>query len=521
MPNNIDKIRKALLDATKKRADFDPRDSEIMNTVGRDLVNTLSPVLAKIMEETRVSKESLVSDLKGALSELKIDIPPAEITATIPDIILPDIRVPDVKVPEIKIPPIKIPDIVMPDEMNVRGWVQLQGVDLNNPLPVQLRDAKGNPVNMFENLTSLISQGGGGGHKIVKISDINASAFSFINPDGRVQVELPAGATGLTDIELRASSVPVEQVSGSLWSVVVKEIFNSTATDLINADNRLKVSIETGGGGLTDAELRALSVPVEQVSGSIWSVYATGFGATVGATIIDSSGVGYSGDNPLPISGTVAVSGVNNTVGANVVDSSGVAYSSSNPLPIDDAGGSITIDGTVSVSGSITSTVAVGEIPSDTADTGSAPLKIGGIARTANPSAVAAGDMVTATYDDVGRQLTRPVQVRDLIATAYAALVSGSGYGSETTLLAGVAGEYHDLIYIMGSNTSSVAVKADIRASTAGTVIMSLEIPASGTAGVALPVPQPAPFADQTWTVDLPDETGGNVYISAQFSKEV
>lgn len=601
MPNNIDKIRKALLDATKRRADFNPQDAEMMNTVGRDLVNALAPVLAKIMEDSRVSKESLVSDLKQALSELKIEVPPAQITATIPDVYIPEIKSPDVKIPEIKIPPISIPNIVMPDEMNVRGWVQLQGVDLNNPLPVQLRDADGNPVKLFENLTTLVSQGGGGGAaKIVKISDIAASAFATIlTPDGRLKVDLASGSTGLTDAELRASSVPVAQASDAVWSVyatnpygqgeeatalritqagdciasvAVKEIFSTTAADMVNADNRLRVSVETGSSGLTDAELRASSVPVEQVSGSNWSVYATNpFGPGEEATALRVTiagdagasvyvkdvipGTGHtnlgkeedSGHNTgdvgvmalgvrnegnddfsgtdkdyIPISlnakGNVyvknapdgfTVTGITNTVAASVVDSSGVGYSGSNPLP------------TTIISGALTSAVAVGDIPSDTADTGSAPLKIGGIARQTNPTAVGAGDRVSATFDDVGRQLIRPVQIRDLLATAYAALVSGSGYGTETSLLAGVSGEYHDLVYIMGSNTSSVAVKADIRASTGGTVIMSLEIPANGTAGVSLQVPLPAPFADQTWTVDLPDETGGNVYISALFSKEV
>ena len=41
-----------------------------------------------------------------------------------------------------------------------------------------------------------------------------------------------------------------------------------------------------------------------------------------------------------------------------------------------------------------------------------------GIARTTNPTAVADGADVSASFDKVGRQLVWPFQVRDLIATA-------------------------------------------------------------------------------------------------------
>ena len=59
---------------------------------------------------------------------------------------------------------------------------------------------------------------------------------------------MPTGSSGLTDTELRASSVQVQQVSGY--------------SDSVNVLSTV---------GLTDTQIRASSVPVEQVSGSIWS----------------------------------------------------------------------------------------------------------------------------------------------------------------------------------------------------------------------------------------------------------
>ena len=75
----------------------------------------------------------------------------------------------------------------------------------------------------------------------------------------------------------------------------------------------------------------------------------------------------------------------------------------------------------------------------------------------------------------------------------------------------------------MGANNSDVAVTVDLRSVTAGNVVMSLQIPANGTAGVSLAVPFPQSGSDtgNNWTVDMGDITGTTVYLSALFSKEI
>ena len=140
-----------------------------------------------------------------------------------------------------------------------------------------------------------------------------------------------------------------------------------------------------------------------------------------------------------------------------------------------------------------------------------------GIARTANPTAILDGGRTTASYDDLGRLITTPYQVRDLITTAYVALSNGT----ETALLAGAASTLHDLVYIMGANQSDAAVDIDIRSGTAGTVIMSLTIPADSTAGVAPVIPIPQAEAAQAWTVDMGDFSGTIVNMTALFIKNV
>ena len=86
-----------------------------------------------------------------------------------------NIYIPEPKV-TVNVPKIDVMEVAskikLPEEMSVRGWVQLQGVDLANPLPVQLRDANGSPVNLFDHLTQIVSGGGSGGSspKTMKIS---------------------------------------------------------------------------------------------------------------------------------------------------------------------------------------------------------------------------------------------------------------------------------------------------------------------------------------------------------------
>lgn len=576
-------LQKAVDDKNRRKLDEDRK--YLVSKIGPDVVDSLKPFLKEIANNSKLNSKQIENAIVSGLNsvELKIEKPDAPIV----NVASPEVIVPPIKIPEINVPVIKIPDIKMPNEMDIKGWVSIMGYDrglLSDPLPVQLRDSSGKPVNLFEGLS--ISTGGGGGKAdYFTIAGFGQSAYADLtNADGRLRVSVETGGSGLTDAELRASSVPVEQVSGSIWSTYITGSYSSVlANDLVSPDNRLKVELPTGASGLTDTELRASSVPVEQVSGSIWSVNVAGSLASVGATIlngeglardswvisdvtasvkaalIDSSGVQYSGSNPVPATliGTPKID-LDKIAGASVAVSGGteatslrvtIANDSTGLLSVDDNGGSLTVDGTVTVSSvtssvaaalvgssgvqysgsnplptylvgaSNSSTYAVGPTVADGVDDGSAPIQLGGIARTANPGAVSGGDVVKASFDDVGRQLTRPVQARDLIKTAYVT----EDEIQEVTLLAGVASTYHDLIYIMCANESTAAINLDIRQTTGGTVQMSIEVPANGTAGVSLPVPIPQDHADATWTVkNSASDNSNTVYsVTALFSKEI
>jgi hypothetical protein len=594
-----------LIDDLKTKKFREGEAKELTKTYGEEIKKQLTPAFEGLSKQMT---EAMKGQFADAISNIKVDIPKNEapqVSVNVPETIFPEF--PQIPAPIVRVaaPIVNIPEFKFPEEMSVRGWVGLMGVDIDHPLPVQLRDADGKPVSLSQGLMGIA--GGGGKADFLTIKGFSQSAFSEItnpdgrlkvelptgssgltdaelratavpviqvsgaadsvyvtgaaastyaeimNPDGRVKVELPTGSSGLTDTELRASSLDVQQASGATWSVSVNDIFRTTvASNLINSDDRLRVSLEPGGSGLTDTELRATSLPVSQVSGASWSVEATITGTpTVQATNLDIRDLDYTTDdvsvyqvsgaswsvsvaNPVAqgdeasalrvvVAGNSAVSvtatqtgtwnvgtvttvtGVTNSVAAALTNSTGVQYSGSNPLPV------------YLVLGSGNSTISVGPVAADVADDGSAPVKGGGIARTANPTAVAANDVVTSTHDDLGRQITRPVQVRDLIQTAYVSVTNGT----ETTLLAGSTGSFHDLIMLVGSNNSDAAVSVAIRAVTAGNIVNTLMIPANGTAGFAPTVPWPQDATGNNWTVDGPDETGRTLTFSALFSREV
>src|SRR3990167_157135 len=379
MPNDPFKIAS---EALGKAIDSEKRNRKLLDAIGPAIIQALRPTLERI---------------ESAVSRIKVDVKPIvqvnpqtkapEVTVNVPD--FPDIPTPIVNYTP---PAIKIPEIKMPSKMNIEGWVGLMGVSLEKPLPVQLRNADGSPVNLLENLTTLVS-GGGGSRGIVKVSGFDGSAYSLLqNGDGRVKVSVESGGGALTDTELRATAVPVSQVSGANWSVSVTDV-TAVNLDIRDLDNA------------TD------SVRSYQLYGASWSVTAN---ANSGVDIGDVDILSIAaGDNNIGNVDILTIAAGDNNIG-NV---------------------DIVTMPTVTVTGAL--------------DT----VKSSGIARTTNPTAVSDGDNQRISTDDLGRTLTRPIQVRDLIASAYVTITTGI----ETTLLSATAGAMYDLIYIMAANASGAA----------------------------------------------------------------
>ena len=121
---------------------------------------------------------------------------------------------------------------------------------------------------------------------------------------------------------------------------------------------------------------------------------------------------------------------------------------------------------------------------------------VSAVARTTNPTAVADGAVVSPMYDDLGRQVNWPFQVRDLLLTGFATLTRGT----ETAVVAAAASTLHDIVTITGANTSGIAQNISIRVGTGGSVVDSLTIPVTSTISKSYSVPLLSSEVAQVWT---------------------
>lgn len=143
-----------------------------------------------------------------------------------------------------------------------------------------------------------------------------------------------------------------------------------------------------------------------------------------------------------------------------------------------------------------------GDVAHDAVDAGE-PVKIGGKARTANPTAVAANDRVDAFFDDVGRQVTFNGVPRDLLVSPTIVTISNT---TETTVLAaGGSGVFHDVYGIIITNTSATATEVTFKDSTTGTSRFKISAPANDTRGITLPFIVPQATANNNWTATAAD----------------
>jgi hypothetical protein len=115
------------------------------------------------------------------------------------------------------------------------------------------------------------------------------------------------------------------------------------------------------------------------------------------------------------------VTGITNSVAAAIIDSGGVQYSTSNPVPIGDAGGSLTVDGTVAVSG-VTNSVAVVALDRD-----GNPLTTGPVDN---------GDAATALRVVVAGNSSSSTDIRTLAGTTIDTNTGASSAGSMRVVLA-------------------------------------------------------------------------------------
>lgn len=139
-----------------------------------------------------------------------------------------------------------------------------------------------------------------------------------------------------------------------------------------------------------------------------------------------------------------------------------------------------------------------------------------GVGRQSNPTPVLDGQRVESTYDDVGRAIVVPYQVRDLVQTAYASVSSGT----PVTLISGDSGFFHDLMEISFASNSTVAVTS-VTLKDDGTTVRIVDIPPDDTVQLTFPVPLNQGAKGGNWQVDMDDVTGVTIDIGATYIRNV
>lgn len=146
-------------------------------------------------------------------------------------------------------------------------------------------------------------------------------------------------------------------------------------------------------------------------------------------------------------------------------------------------------------------TQVVGNTTHDAVDAG-APVKIGGIARTANPAAVANLDRVDAMFDDIGRQVVVLGQARDLLFSTGVTITSST---AETAFVAaGAAGVFKDITDLIITNASTATpVGVEIASSSGGTFFPTIFLAERGGAVLNFARPWNQATAAASWTARL------------------
>lgn len=182
-----------------------------------------------------------------------------------------------------------------------------------------------------------------------------------------------------------------------------------------------------------------------------------------------------------------ATTGTSDTVGYNyrAAAGGGGAVTNAGTFVVQENGAALTAlqimddwDNTASDGASVS-----GDVAHDGVDAGE-PVKVGGKALTAQPTAVAANDRVNAMFDIYGRQVTLNA-LREMKGSQKTTITSSA---SETTIVTADATYKLDLYGLIIANTSATAASVTIKDSTAGTTRFILYIPAGDTRGFVLPM---------------------------------
>jgi len=158
-----------------------------------------------------------------------------------------------------------------------------------------------------------------------------------------------------------------------------------------------------------------------------------------------------------------------------------------------------------------------GDVAHDGVDAGE-PVKMGGKALTAVPTAVAANDRVNAQFDTWGRQIVA-TGLREMKGNQITTITSST---SETTCATADATYKLDVYGVIVTNTSATATEVSFKDSTAGTTRFTISAPANDTRGFMVPMDgaHKQNAANNNWTATCADSVA-SIVITVLFIKNL
>lgn len=309
-----------------------------------------------------------------------------------------------------------------------------------------------------------------------------------------VQTALPAGTNNIGDVDIVTMPNVIIGTMANLTESLVDDAAFTPATSRVLPGGFF--FDDTAPDSVNEGDIGAARMSINRVQ---YMTIRDGAGNERGVNVDATNRLSVSVDN----SPTVAVSSLPNEGQQTMANSISVAVASDQSnVPVS--------QGTASA----LNAQVVGNIAHDGADSGN-PVKVGGVARTANPTAATAGDRVDIYCDDLGKQVVYPIAPRDRLVAAPRVSLTNT---TETNLIAaGGAGVFRDLVQLILSNESATEVRVDFRDVTAGVVLFSLDLyPDGGGAVVPFRVPWPQATANSAWTMQCSAGVS-TVYASALF----
>lgn len=309
------------------------------------------------------------------------------------------------------------------------------------------------------------------------------------------QGALPAGTNNIGDVDIvTMPSVTIGTMANLTESILDDAVFTPGTSRVLPAGYTFD---DTTPDTVNEGDIGAARMSANRVQ---YITLRDGAGNERGANVDGTNRLSVSVDNTP----TVAISSLPNEGQQTMANSISVALAS-------DQGPQTVAQATAA---NLNAQV-VGSIAHDSPDSGN-PVKVGGVARTTNPTAAAAGDRVDIFCDDLGKQVVYPIVPRDRIVAAPRVTLSNT---TETTLIAaGGAGVFRDLVQLVLSNEGAAENRVDFRDATGGTVLFSIDLyPDGGGAVIPFRVPWPQATANNNWTMQC--SVAGTVYASALFAE--